>query len=215
MTNPHYTAVMLVIDRTGSMDQIREAAEGAVNEFINGQAKATGRRTIRIAQFDTDPSTGAVCVETVHPSTDAANVPPFKLDPRGGTPLLDAMGISITEFSKELELIPEHQRPGTVIFAVMTDGEENSSREYNFEQIKAMVQRQETQFGWQIIYLGANQDAIAVGARLGVRRDRSMSYATTDHGTRSAGRAMTSYVASAASGGSAAFTSDQREDAAR
>lgn len=218
MTDPNYTAVMLVVDRSGSMEQIRVAAEDSINEFIHGQATATGKRTIRITQFDTDPNNRmAVSIDDTVPTlTPAADIPPFQLSPRGGTPLLDAMAYSIRALGHELAALPEDERPGTVILAVMTDGKENSSREHtSWEEIAAMVQRQENEFGWQVLYLGANQDAIAVGAKLGVRRERSMTYAATDHGTRSVVGAMRDYVASAAAGTSAAFTSDQRDDAAR
>lgn len=206
MTNSDYTAIMLVVDRSGSMHGIVQAAQDAINEFINSQRAAEGRRTIRIAQFD--DTCESVCV-----STDAADVPPFVLQPRGMTALLDAMGQSITDFGAELAAMPEDERPGTVVFAVMTDGYENASVEYSWDWIKENVERQQKKFGWHVLYLGANQDAFSVGVKIGVPKGQTMTYAATDHGTRSAVNTMTSYVASAASGQSASFTDEQRKDA--
>lgn len=209
MTDPNYTAIMLLVDRSGSMAAIRTSAEAGINEFITSQANATaGRRTIRIAQFDHE-------YETVRDSRPPAHLEPFQLHPRGNTALLDAMGRAIVEFGAELDALPEDIRPGTVILAVMTDGHENSSLEYTWPQIKSMVERQERDFAWQVLYLGANQDAIAVGERLGVRADRAMTYASTGRGTRSMTHSVRSYVDAAASGASAAFTDQQRDDATR
>ena len=215
MTNPDYTAVMLLIDRSGSMHKIRVSAEDAINEFIVGQSKAPGKRTIRITQFDTDHhSGGPVFDDTVAVSTDAADVPPFQLSPRGGTPLLDAIGYAINVFGKELESLPEHQRPGTAILAIMTDGHENSSREYTWPMVKELIERHEREFGWAVLYLAANQDAIEVGAKMGVPAHHTITYRASDAGTRSVVGAMTEYVAAAASGQPAGFTDKQRRDAA-
>jgi uncharacterized protein YegL len=206
VTNKDYTAVTLVVDRSGSMDRIRESAQDSINEFITSQRKAEGRRTIRIVQFDD-------AYETVCGSTDAADVPEFELEPRGMTALLDAMGRSIKEFGAELAAMPEDQRPGTVIYAVMTDGYENASMEYDWDSVKDAVERQQNEFGWHILYLGANQDAFSIGARLGVPRGQTMTYSATDHGTSSALNTVTSYVAAAAAGEAADFTDAQRRDA--
>jgi len=213
MTDSSYTAVSLLVDRSGSMAAIRTSAEDAINEFIIGQASAAqqngDRRTIRLATFDHD-------YELVHHSrTPAAIHTRFKLEPRGTTALLDAMGQAIRDFGTELAAMPPAQRPATVIFVIMTDGIENDSREYKYDQIAAMVRHQETAYGWQILYLGANQDAIATAARMGIDEGRSITYAATDHGTHSVMNSVDSYVASASAGEPAVFSDDDREDAAK
>jgi hypothetical protein len=206
MTNPDYTAIILLVDRSGSMCSIKEAAEEDINGFIAGQAAADGRRTIRIAQFDH-------VYELVTPSTDPKDFARFHLEPRGSTALLDSMGRAINEFGGELAAMPEEERPGTVIFAVMTDGLENASTDYTWERIKELVERQEHEYAWQVLYLGANQDAIAVGAKLGVRPNRSMTYAASSVGTRAVYASTADYVAAASRGETAAFTDEDRKKA--
>lgn len=213
MTNSDYTAVMLLVDRSGSMQAIRKSAEESIDEFVHGLAKSTGKRTIRIAQFDFDVVDNRMRYDTVCESIDPGSVKPFRLDPWGATPLLDAMGRSLAEFGAELAAMPEPERPGTVIYAVMTDGKENTSQEYSWDVIKASVERQQEDYGWHIVYLGANQDAFEIGERLGVPQHSTMTYSATDYGTRSATSALSTYVASAASGESASFTDEQRKDA--
>lgn len=212
MTRADYTAIKLLIDRSGSMAAIKRAAEDGINEFINSQHGEPGHRTISIAVFDAD-DTHRMRYDRVCPSTPAVEVPRFELAPRGLTPLLDAMAKAITEFGNELAGMPEDQRPATVIFAVMTDGLENASHAYDWHTIKEMVERQQRDYSWHVVYLGANQDAIAVAADMGIPQDSAMTYAATDHGTRSATHSMGAYVTSAACGQSAAFTDEQRKDA--
>ena len=209
MTDPNRTAIMLLVDRSGSMHAIKNSAEEAVNAFVNAQRIHDGNsRTVSLGVFDD-------VYELLIPSVDVHDCEPFKLEPRGSTALLDAMGRAIVEFGAELAELPEDERPGTVIFGVMTDGQENSSQLYTFKQVQALVRHQEKAYNWQIVYLGANQDAIATGAKLGVRADRSMSYAATDHGTRAVYDTFSasSVRASGIGGQSISFTDEDREDA--
>lgn len=210
MTDTTHTAVCLLIDRSGSMCTIHAAAEDGINEFILGQAASAkqygDKRTIGISTFDN-------YLEVVHTSRVAGECPKFKLEPRGTTALLDAMGHTIVDFGRELAAMPAEQRPGTVILAIMTDGLENASREYKYDQIAAMVRHQETAYGWQFLYLGANQDAIRTGESLGIDANHSITYRASDGGTRSVMNSVDNYVASASAGHAAAFTDEDRENA--
>ena len=79
------------------------------------------------------------------------------------TALHDAMGRMITDAGAKLAALPEDQRPGTVIVAIMTDGLENASQEWHAPAIKALVEQQTTTYGWEFLYMGADQDAVEVG----------------------------------------------------
>ncbi len=208
MTDANYTAVFLLVDRSGSMMSIKTAAEEGINGLIAAQASESikGRRTVRIAKFDHE-------YIDVCRSVNPVNLAPFELDPRSSTSLLDAMARGIREFGEELEALPEARRPGNVVFAVMTDGQENSSVEFSYAQVAAMVREHEDKYGWQILYLGANQDAIAEGAKLGVQAIRSLRYNASDMGTRSATRSLIGSVALAAGGQAVSFSDLDREDA--
>lgn len=206
MTDPDYTAIKLVLDRSGSMDSIRKATEEAVNGFVKEQAKLPGRATIAIAQFDN-------VYETVNASIPADQVPEYRLHPRNSTALLDAIGLAITEFGDELSALPESQRPGNVILAIMTDGYENSSREWTYEKIEKLVTHQQDVYGWNILYLGANQDAIATGAKMGMRVNSSITYDASYEGTQSVVASASNYTTTTRSGIAAAFTDEDRKAA--
>ncbi len=169
MTRADLTHLYFLLDRSGSMQSIKSDTEGGFAAFVEEQRQAPGECQVTLAQFDDR-------YEVVYSGRDLADVPPLELHPRGSTALLDSMGRLITEAGQELAALPEDRRPGTVVVAVMTDGHENASHEWDHPAIKSLVEQQTDQWGWQFLYLGADQDAIEVGASIGVRRDQSLTY---------------------------------------
>lgn len=169
MTNADLTHLYFLLDRSGSMQSIRTDTEGGFDAFIEEQRRGPGRCRVTLAQFDHR-------YEVVYRDLDVHRVPPLDLRPNGSTALLDAMGRLITDTGTDLAALPEQQRPGTVLMAIMTDGIENASIEWTRPAIRSLVEQQATVYNWQFLYLGADQDAIEVGASIGVSAGRSMTY---------------------------------------
>ena len=169
MTRADLTHLYFLLDRSGSMQSIKTDTEGGFEAFIAEQRKAPGECRVTLAQFDNE-------YDVVYADRPLADVPALDLQPRGSTALLDAMGRTITDAGTRLAALPEAERPGTVIVAIMTDGHENASQEWTRPAIKALVTQQSTQFAWQVMYMGADQDAIEVGAGLGVAAANSVTY---------------------------------------
>jgi hypothetical protein len=155
------TDITVVLDRSGSMQSCRSDAEGGLNNFVQEQKKAPGHALFTLVQFDHE-------YEFVHNGISIQDVPQLALVPRGRTAMYDAIGRAINETGKRLGAMPEDQRPGLVVFVILTDGAENASREFKQEQIKAMIELQQSQYQWKFIYLGANQNAIATASGIGV-----------------------------------------------
>lgn len=155
------TDITLVVDRSGSMDTVREDAEGGINTFMREQAGEPGEALLTLVQFDTE-------YEFLHRGVPIRDVPPYKLVPRGMTALLDAVGRAINETGERIAKMEESDRPGLVVFVVMTDGLENSSKEFSKAQIKEMIERQQSQYNWHFTFLAANQDAFAEAGALGI-----------------------------------------------
>lgn len=103
---------------------------------------------------------------------------------RGSTALLDAIGRGIKKIGNVQKYTPEDFRAEKVIFIITTDGMENASREYSYESIKKMVERQKEMYSWEFIFLGANIDALETAERFGIRRDRAANYHSDGKGTR-------------------------------
>lgn len=164
------TDITLVVDRSGSMEAIRSDAQGGVNAFIQDQAREPGDVLLTLVQFDTE-------YEFLHRGTPIRKVPQYELVPRGGTALLDAVGRAINETGARLAAMPEADRPGLVLFVVMTDGQENSSREFTKAQIRRMVEHQQSQYQWHFTFLGANQDAFDEAGSIGIARSGTADFA--------------------------------------
>jgi hypothetical protein len=169
MTRSDLTHIYFLLDRSGSMQSIKSDTEGGFAAFVEEQRRAPGDCRVTLAQFDHE-------YDVVYSGVPVAAVPPLALQSRGTTALLDAMGRLVTDAGAELAALPEHERPGTVIVAVMTDGLENASREWTHTAIRSLVEQQTSAYAWQFMYMGADQDAIEVGARLGVDAAYSVTY---------------------------------------
>jgi len=169
MTRSDLTHLYFLLDRSGSMQSIKTDTEGGFAAFIEEQRRAVGECRVTLAQFDDQ-------YEIVFADTPVADVGRLDLQPRGSTALLDAMGRLITEAGAALAALPEDQRPGSVVVAIMTDGLENASREWTHPAVKALVEQQTTAYQWQFLYMGADQDAIDVGTGLGVGAAHMVSY---------------------------------------
>lgn len=206
MTNPDYTAVQLVLDRSGSIRKILSDMQGGLQTFIEDQKKVPGRCTLRISQFDNE-------YEVVHGSRPISEVEVPSIHPRGWTALLDAWGRALTEFGEELAALPEDQRPSKVIFVVMTDGLENASKEWTYDQVHAATTEQREKWGWEFLFLGANMDAVKEGAKLGVPSANSITYDTDSKGVASSYGAVSASVTRTRGGGSGGFTQAEREAA--
>ena len=169
MTDPNLTHLYFLLDRSGSMQSIKDDTEGGFDAFIAEQRSQPGDCRVTLAQFDDQ-------YEEVYRDVPVADVPPLSLSPRGSTALLDSIGRLLSEAGARLAALPEHERPGIVIVGIMTDGHENSSRELTHAQVKALIERQTSEYAWQFVYMGADQDAIEVGSSIGVAATNSMTY---------------------------------------
>jgi hypothetical protein len=205
------TDITLVVDRSGSMEQVREDAEGGVNSFIAQQAKEPGEALLTLVQFDTE-------YEFLHKGVPIAEVPRYQLVPRGMTALLDAVGRAINETGDRLARMDEQDRPGLVVFVVMTDGLENSSQEFLKSNVKEMIERQQEKYNWHFTFLGANQDAFAEASRMGMQAAGVANYAMNKAGAayRATGAKLARMRKQAREGETVKneFTDKEREDMA-
>jgi hypothetical protein len=95
----------------------------------------------------------------------------------------------------------EDYRAEKVMFVIITDGEENASREYTSNKVKAQIECQKSRYGWEFIFLGANIDAVETVARFGIDKDRALDYVPDSKGTEINFKAMSAAVMSFREGG--------------
>ena len=93
--------------------------------FVEDQRQLEGHVRFTLIQFDNvDPC------EIIYDGVPISEVNEIQLIPRGGTPLLDAVGLTIAHVAERLK----DSRPDQVVVMIITDGQENASREYKREQ---------------------------------------------------------------------------------
>lgn len=169
-----YTDITFVLDRSGSMEYIWSDVEGGLNSFVDQNRKLPGEVKFTLVVFDSFYKDmnyiDTTLLETVIDAVDIRHLGKIDLSnyrPRGGTPLYDAMGITINKLGSRLAALPESERPEKVLFVTYTDGRENASKEF-ITGVKSMVEHQTSKYSWEFVYMGTNQDIHEVGASLGI-----------------------------------------------
>lgn len=173
MTDPNYTHITVLLDRSGSMQTIDKDTVGGLNEFMKVQKATPGKATVTLIRFNNDAVTD-------YNNMAIADVPQLSsVFPYGGTAMYDAIGNSINSLGRQLEAMPECQRPGKVVFVIITDGEENASRHFTLHHIKPMIEEQQKKYNWQFVFLGANQDAVLTAGGMGISSLTSATFAAS------------------------------------
>jgi hypothetical protein len=207
MTDPNYSALLLIIDRSGSMSSIRDEMVGSLTTLLREQAAQPGLLTVDVVTFDDQ-------VEATHMQADPRTIE-IDLEPRGMTALLDGIGIGVTGFGARLAAMPEHARPAGVVVVVATDGMENASREWKPTAVKRLLDQQRDTYGWDFVFLGANQDAITTGAQLGFAPDSALDFDADAQSVAPAMASLSAYVSANRSGRRGSFTEEDRRNASR
>ncbi len=177
----NYCHVSVILDRSGSMQSIKDDIIGGVNEFVRKQREDPGFMTLSLAQFDNE-------YEVIHDFVNLNDVPELTdktYQPRNVTALLDAIGRTINSTGNYLNNLDENAKPSKVLFLIVTDGLENASKEFTREKVFGMITHQEKEYNWEFVYIGANQDAIAEGGRIGTSVANSVNYTANQVGTQS------------------------------
>lgn len=178
--------INFVLDKSGSMEVIRAATISGFNEFKNDQAREEGAAVMTLTLFDTVFNTVATAVAIA----DVRDLTPSTYGPSGMTALYDAVGHT-------LRLTDEYvaaNHPDQVLFVIMTDGEENSSREFSRDKIFAVIEERQRDAGYEFVYLGANQDSYVAGRAMGIHGGRMLDYAATPEAARATMSRMSTNV---------------------
>lgn len=165
-----YTDITLLIDRSGSMSSCEKEMVSGIAEFLKTH-KAVPSTRVTVIQFDNQDDQEYTVTDT--PVSDVGSI---RLVPRGMTPLNDAFYKAIEGTGARLSRLDSDTRPDQVLFVVITDGLENASKKYSRADVLKAVTDQTNTYGWQFVYLGANQDAIKEGAKLGVPKANSSTF---------------------------------------
>lgn len=182
------TIICLILDRSGSMGGRVDDVVKGVNAFIEEQKKLKTPAALAMVRFDSEATE---CFRPMVNMNDVAELKNHEYKPRGGTPLLDAVGHTIVQLDDDWKA----EKADRAIVVIVTDGQENSSVEYTKEKVKALVKAREDIGKWTFIYLGANVDSFAEASTMGIQALNTANYKNTAQGTRAMYSSVSSSVA--------------------
>lgn len=178
MTKPNFTAIVAVIDNSGSMSILEKETIQGYNSFIETQKKESGEAAVTLVTFNSHARTHC----NLEPIASATVLTEENYRPTGYTALYDAVGSTISSVGEKLAAMKEEDRPSKILFLIMTDGQENASRKYRSHKISEMVQHQKAKYSWEFVFIGANQDAIMAGKDIGIGATNSFNYVASPAG---------------------------------
>ena len=184
------TELVFILDRSGSMAGLEKDTIGGFNSMIEKQKKESGEAYVSTVLFDNHR-------EVIHDRVNIQKVAPMTPEQyyvRGSTALLDAVGHAIHHIANIHKYARDEDRPEKTLFIITTDGMENASCEYSYEQVRKMIAHEKEKYGWEFIFLGANIDAAKEAARFGIDADCAADYHADRLGTAVIYEAMSEAV---------------------
>ncbi len=178
--NNNLTEIVFILDRSGSMAGLEDDTIGGFNAMVEKQKKEQGEALLSAVLFSNGSQViyDRVDIQKVEPMTDQQ----YRVG--GCTALLDAIGGAVHHIANVHKYAREEDRPGKTIFVITTDGMENASRAYTYEEVQRMVKHEQEKYGWEFLFLGANMDAISAARSFGIRQDRAVRYSAYGDGTQ-------------------------------
>lgn len=180
MTNQNnVTEMVFILDRSGSMAGLESDTIGGFNSLIEKQKKLDGKAYVSTVLFDN-------LTEVVHDRVEIQNIKPMTEEEyfvRGCTALIDAIGGAIHHIANIHKYARPEDVPSHTVFVIITDGAENASRHYTSDRVKAMIEKEKEQYGWEFMFIGANIDAVETAREYGIDESRAVNYNADTVGT--------------------------------
>ena len=174
-----FSELVFILDKSGSMAGLESDTIGGFNSMLKKQKELDGECRITTVLFDNR-------YELLHDRIDIRAVSPMtekEYRVGGNTALLDAIGRTVNKLVGVQKNTAEEYRAESVMFVIITDGQENASREFSADQVKKMIELEKEKYGWEFVFLGANIDAVETAAQFGISPDRAVEYVPDASGT--------------------------------
>jgi len=160
MKKKKFNKIVFLLDETGSMDSIKTDTIGGFNTFLEKQQKHDKEMKFTLTLFNSSK------IEKRYKNEPIKNVEKLNeknYQPGYLTPLYDAIGKTITKLKNKKN----------VLFIILTDGEENDSKEYNKESITKLIKEKEEKYNWKFLFLGVGIDGFAEASKMGLAQGYS------------------------------------------
>ncbi|NLT08417.1 MAG: VWA domain-containing protein [Ruminococcus sp.] len=186
------TEMVFILDESGSMVGLTDDTIGGFNSLIDKQKREDGEAFVSTVFFS---STSKV----IHDRVPLDRVPELtrrEYVPGGCTALLDAVGDAVKHIANIHKYARPEDVPEKTIFVITTDGMENASRKFTQKEVKRLIEKEQEEYGWEFIFLGANIDAAETAGDLGIRAENAVEYCADAAGTHCVYESITGAVSS-------------------
>jgi len=178
----NYVKIINIIDRSGSMGSMIDTAINGFNEFLQEQQQVDGNALVSTMLFSTKfnklyENLDIQKCELLNKQTYTTG---------GMTSLYDAIGLTIDNEIDQLGNLPKEERPDKTLCVILTDGYENSSKEFNKDQIKEKISEMKEDFNWEFIFLAANEEASLTAETMGISKGNSYAFINSASGLKDA-----------------------------
>ena len=173
------TELVFILDRSGSMGGLEDDTIGGFNSMIRKQQAEPGDVFVSTVLFSYDS-------KVIHDRVPLKQIQPLthkEYSVGGSTALVDAIGGAIHHIGNVHKYARDEDVPEKTLFVITTDGMENASRRYSFDQVKSMIEFEKKKYGWEFLCLGANMDAVSVAGRCGISSEYAATYVADERGT--------------------------------
>lgn len=170
--------LIFILDKSGSMEGLEKDTIGGFNSMLKKQKVVDGDCNITTVLFDDQ-------YELLHDRFNIKGIKPItekEYQLGGSTALLDAIGKTLDKIINVQKFTAEEYKAEKVMFVIITDGDENSSKEYSAKTIKTKIKYQTENFGWEFVFLGANIDAVETAEFIGISKERACNFHADEEG---------------------------------
>ena len=202
------TEMVFIIDKSGSMSGLESDTIGGFNSNIKQQRETGENVLVTAVLFDT---TFKTLYDRVNIS-EIENMTTKDYCPGGGTALCDAVGNTINRIKYAQQYLKKDERPDKTMFVIITDGQENSSREFSSSKVKELITEQKQKHDWEFLFLGANMDAVETANTYGIDADKAVTYMSDVIGTTTAWGALANITSGFAKVGKRAMSMNWKKD---
>lgn len=167
------TELVFILDKSGSMSGLETDSIGGYNSMLAQQRALTHDCLITTVLFDNE----CLLLHDRLKLTKVKDLTHKDYLVGGSTALLDAIGQTIQHMSQVKDA-------RNVLFVIITDGQENASRQFTVQTVKRLLEQQKEAKGWEFIFLGANIDAVETASRIGISPDHAADFLSDSEGTQ-------------------------------
>ncbi|HCJ09163.1 MAG TPA: hypothetical protein DHV96_12655 [Lachnospiraceae bacterium] len=187
------TEIVYILDRSGSMSGLEKDTIGGFNAMVKKEKKTKKKAYVSTILFSDQ-------AEVLHERIPLNKVPVLTEKEYyvcGCTALLDAVGGAVNHIAKIHSRMDPDEVPAKTIFVITTDGMENASKEYSYEDVHRVISKYQEKYKWEFLFIGANIDAAEEAERVGISRERAVNYVQDSIGCANVYEGITNAVCEA------------------